>query len=99
MLAELKSNPGLITKVLEIFQNPSAIVKHLGDPGVQKLMSKFGSKFGGGGFPGGAQGFPGPQAGKGSSNFFKDHFLIKQKFRFFFIGTTESSRAGSGLIL
>ena len=53
MLQELKNNPNLITKVLEIFQNPSAIMKHMNDPGVQKLMSKLGSRMGkGAAFPG-----------------------------------------------
>lgn len=70
MLAELKNNPSLITKVLEIFQNPSAIMKHMNDPFVQKLMAKLGSRMGGG--PPGA-GFPnfggGASAEKFESNF------------------------------
>jgi suppressor of tumorigenicity protein 13 len=46
LLKMMKDDPSLIGKISEIMQNPSNIMKHMGDPAVQKLLGKLGSKFG-----------------------------------------------------
>lgn len=60
MLKMLKEDPSLIGSLTEIIQNPANIMKHMGNPAVQKLLQKLGSKMGG--FPSGAgacgAGFP-----------------------------------------
>lgn len=51
LLQMLKQDPTLITKLTEIMQNPANMMKHIGDPAVQKLISKLGSRFGATGPP------------------------------------------------
>lgn len=65
MMTEIKNNPGLIPKILEIMQNPSAIMKHMNDPGVQKILSKMGNRMGGAG-----NGFSNFGGSDSSRNFF-----------------------------
>lgn len=51
LLRMLKEDPSLIGTLTEIMNNPSSMMKHMGNPAVQKLLSKLGSKFAPGGMP------------------------------------------------
>ena len=69
LLAALKNDPTLIGKLMEIMQNPANMMKHMGDPNVQKLLAKLGNKMGAAGpaagFPEEADGGAAPSGGGG----------------------------------
>lgn len=65
ILELIKNDPSAMAALAEIMQNPANITRHMGNPTVQKLMTKLAGKMGGGAGAGGA-GFPGFFGGEGA---------------------------------
>lgn len=59
---------------MEIFQNPAAIMKHMSDPVVQKIMGKLGKRMGAFGGAAGA-GFPNFGGGASAETYDGNFFL------------------------